>query len=237
MRTRSPARPSEPPLFARPAIAVLTVTSLLSPMCASPSAGAHPSFTRRRPVVAVADLRDDLRTLHEMRSDRARRVVQVPARTAPAKPRVTAAPKVHRVPARTAPVRRVVRAPRRHVTAAPVTYAAGSGSAITRYALMFLGRPYVYGAAGPSAFDCSGLVQYVYAHFGIRLPHLAAAFYGVGRAVPYSQIQPGDILVLNGGGHAAIALGAGLMLHAPHTGDHVRIAKISGFSAARRVVG
>ncbi len=101
-----------------------------------------------------------------------------------------------------------------------------------------IGAPYVYGAAGPRAFDCSGLVLAAYARIGVTLPHKASALFRVGRGVPVSDIRPGDILVLEGGGHAAIALGGGLMIHASRAGRPVAIARIYATpNAVRRIVG
>lgn len=130
-------------------------------------------------------------------------------------------------------------APRRKRAGGPapaMPRATGSVAVLLAFLYAQLGEPYRWGAAGPNSWDCSGLVDGAYLAVGIRLPHKASAFYGVGRAVPRSQIRAGDILVLNNGGHAAIAISATMMIHAPHTGDHVRIAPISGFSAARRIL-
>ncbi|MBO3752287.1 C40 family peptidase [Streptosporangiaceae bacterium NEAU-GS5] len=96
-----------------------------------------------------------------------------------------------------------------------------------------LGRPYVWGAEGPDYFDCSGLVQWAYAQAGVRMPRVAAQQWASGLEVPLSQAQPGDLLFwrndpTNPGyiSHVAIYWGGGKMLHAPHTGDVVRIASI-----------
>lgn len=114
--------------------------------------------------------------------------------------------------------------------------ASGRAAVVVAFARAALGSPYVFGAAGPRAFDCSGLVMAAYRSIGIRLPHKASAFYGVGRAVPRSQLQPGDILIMAGGSHAGIYIGNGLMIHAPHPGARVEVAPIWSLSAARRMV-
>jgi cell wall-associated NlpC family hydrolase len=80
------------------------------------------------------------------------------------------------------------------------------------------------------------VVVAAYRRIGISLPHLASAFYGVGRSVSRSQLQPGDIIVMDGGGHAGIYIGNGLMIHAPKPGRSVEVAPIWSFSAARRLV-
>ncbi len=96
-----------------------------------------------------------------------------------------------------------------------------------------LGRPYVWGAEGPDSFDCSGLVQWAYAQAGVRMPRVTYQQWVTGPQVPLSQAQPGDLLFwrndpTNPGyiSHVAIYWGNGKMLHAPHTGDVVKIADV-----------
>jgi peptidoglycan DL-endopeptidase CwlO len=96
-------------------------------------------------------------------------------------------------------------------------------------AMQYLGIPYVYGGASPSGFDCSGFIMYVYAKVGVSLPHNAAAQYGYGTPVDRSQLQPGDLVFFNGLGHAGIYIGGGSFIHAPHTGDVVKISSLSGW--------
>jgi peptidoglycan DL-endopeptidase CwlO len=96
-------------------------------------------------------------------------------------------------------------------------------------AMQYLGVPYVYGGASPSGFDCSGLIMYVFAQVGVSLPHNAAAQYGMGTPVDRSQLQPGDLVFFNGLGHAGIYIGGGSFIHAPHTGDVVKISSLSGW--------
>lgn len=86
-----------------------------------------------------------------------------------------------------------------------------------------LGVPYVWGGASPgSGFDCSGLTMWAYAQAGISLPHYTVSQEQVGRVVPLSQIQPGDLVFYWGAGHVALYVGGGSVIHAPHTGDVVR---------------
>jgi cell wall-associated NlpC family hydrolase len=120
------------------------------------------------------------------------------------------------------------------VTQTPVV--AGSVSAVLAYAKAQLGKPYVWAAAGPNGFDCSGLVMASYARAGIKLPHQTGGLIGRGRSVSRAQLQPGD-LVFPSSGHVGIYLGDGMMIHAPHPGDHVRIAKVYAFYAGRRIIG
>ena len=122
------------------------------------------------------------------------------------------------------------------VPAAPTT--AGHPEAAT-IAMQYLGVPYLWGGATPDGFDCSGLVMYVYAQLGISLPHFAAAQYGFGEPVARDQLQPGDLVFFDGLNHVGIYIGGGQMIHAPHTGDVVKISPLSDFGAgyvgARRI--
>jgi cell wall-associated NlpC family hydrolase len=94
-------------------------------------------------------------------------------------------------------------------------------------AMQYLGVPYVWGGASPAGFDCSGLIMYVYAQVGISLPHHAASQYNYGTPVSRDQLEPGDLVFFNGLGHAGIYIGGGQFIHAPHTGDVVKISSLS----------
>jgi len=92
------------------------------------------------------------------------------------------------------------------------------------------GLPYIWGAAGPTAFDCSGLVQWSFAQAGIVMPRVAADQALTGPAVPVSELQPGDLLFYHTDptdptyiSHVAIYLGRGWMIQAPAPGQHVEI--------------
>jgi peptidoglycan DL-endopeptidase CwlO len=106
-------------------------------------------------------------------------------------------------------------------------------------ALRYLGVPYKWGGASPAGFDCSGLVMYVYAQLGISLPHFAAAQYGYGTPVSRDQLQPGDLVFFENLNHVAIYIGGGQVVHAPSTGDVVKISNISdwgnSYVGARRI--
>lgn len=107
-------------------------------------------------------------------------------------------------------------------------------------ALRYLGVPYRWGGASPdTGFDCSGLVMYVYAQLGIQLPHQAAAQYAYGTPVSRSQLLPGDLVFYDDLSHVAIYIGNGQVVHAPQTGDVVRIAAIDAaggtYVGARRL--
>ena len=108
----------------------------------------------------------------------------------------------------------------------PALASSGSGraSVAVREAYAKLGSPYVWGASGPSTFDCSGLTSWVWAKAGVSLPHSSRAQYAVGRQVSQSEIAPGD-LVFYGSPihHVGIYVGGGNMISAPHTGDVVKV--------------
>ena len=102
------------------------------------------------------------------------------------------------------------------------------------------GIRYVWGGASPrSGFDCSGLVQYVYARLGIALPHYTVSQYHRGRAVSRSSLRPGDLVFFSGLNHVGIYAGGGKYIHAPRTGLTVRWASLSSapsYYGARRIV-
>jgi cell wall-associated NlpC family hydrolase len=117
----------------------------------------------------------------------------------------------------------------RHHT--PPPQAASRGARAVAIAERYLGVPYVWGGASPSGFDCSGLVMYVYAQLGVHLPHFAAAQYRDGRHVRMDHLRRGDLVFFDSLDHVGIYIGGGRFIHAPHTGDHVRISGLSGWYA------
>jgi cell wall-associated NlpC family hydrolase len=102
-----------------------------------------------------------------------------------------------------------------------------------RAALSRLGRPYVWGATGPSQFDCSGLTQWAYAQAGIHLDRTTYQQIHDGIAVPRSRIRPGD-LVFPSTGHVQMAIGNNLVIEAPHPGATVQISPLGAHVAIRR---
>jgi peptidoglycan DL-endopeptidase CwlO len=113
------------------------------------------------------------------------------------------------------------------------------------YALGHLGAPYVWGAAGPRAFDCSGLTSAAYAAAGIGIPRVSRAQWGIGRHLDLASLIPGDLVFFADNTsdpstihHVGMYVGRGLMVHAPHTGDVVRVSSIwrTGYIGAVRVV-
>ena len=106
---------------------------------------------------------------------------------------------------------------------APTVSASGRPAAALRYAFAHLGDPYVWGAAGPHAFDCSGLTMMAWRAAGVSLPHNAAMQYNSIRHVPMSQLQPGDLVFYLGLNHVGIYIGGGRIIDAPHPGSSVEI--------------
>jgi peptidoglycan DL-endopeptidase CwlO len=117
---------------------------------------------------------------------------------------------------------------------------AGVAGAAMEVALGERGKPYQIGGAGPDVFDCSGLVDWAYAHAGLPgLPHSAAALQGMGVAVARADLQPGDLVFFGSPAfHVGIYVGNGMMVNAPQPGEVVRTEAIfSGYSGARRLGG
>ncbi len=105
-----------------------------------------------------------------------------------------------------------------------------------------IGKPYVWAAAGPDSFDCSGLIVYSFAAVGKSLPHSTYALYSLGVPVSRDQLQPGDLVFFDGLGHAGIYIGGDQFVHAPHSGDVVKISSLnegwyaSTYVGARRIL-
>jgi cell wall-associated NlpC family hydrolase len=129
-----------------------------------------------------------------------------------------------------------------------------TGQDIVHEVHKYLGVPYVWGGATPSGFDCSGLVMYVFAKFGYKLPHYTGDQVQKGCPIPsdkegrppLAELQPGDILFFNTEGkdsHVGIYIGNGQMIEAPHTGDVVKTEDITSgyyrehYDCARRIIG
>ncbi len=93
-----------------------------------------------------------------------------------------------------------------------------------------LGDPYRWGATGPGAFDCSGLVQYAWRKAGVDIPRTTySQLSGVKKKVSWSKLKPGDLIFTSGGGHVGMYVGKGKMIHSPHTGAVVRIDKLDAY--------
>ncbi|MGH3133358.1 MAG: NlpC/P60 family protein [Gaiellaceae bacterium] len=101
-------------------------------------------------------------------------------------------------------------------------------SQVISIAIQYLGTPYVWGGSSPSqGFDCSGFTSYVFAQIGVSLPHHAASQYNYGVPVSRDDLQPADLVFFNGLGHMGMYIGGGQFIHAPHTGDVVKISSLS----------
>ncbi|MGZ6825631.1 MAG: NlpC/P60 family protein [Mycobacteriales bacterium] len=125
-----------------------------------------------------------------------------------------------------------------------VTHYSGSAAQIAvKVAMSELGKPYVWGASGPDSFDCSGLTMYAYGAAGISLPHYTGAQWGAGRHVSRSELRPGDLIFFEQSlGHVGMYIGNGQFVHAPHTGDVVKVSSLSGwydqeYQGAVRIAG
>ena len=121
-------------------------------------------------------------------------------------------------------------------------------AAVITFALAQLGKPYVYGTAGPATYDCSGLVQAAYASIGVNLPRTTYQQATAGRPIPdIAHLQPGDLLFIPGAdgstqtpGHVGIYLGGDMFIHAPKAGDVVKINTLKQWAGSlagiRRIV-
>jgi len=109
--------------------------------------------------------------------------------------------------------------------AAPLPSGGGNAAAAS-VAMQYLGTPYVWGGASPSGFDCSGLASYAFAQIGKSVPHYTGAIWAAFPQVPSDQLQAGDMVFFNGLGHMGIYIGGGQYVHAPHTGDVVKVSSL-----------
>lgn len=124
------------------------------------------------------------------------------------------------------------------IGACPATYVGGRPGTAVRTACAQIGKPYVWGAGGPGAFDCSGLTQFAWGRAGVGLTHHTGHQWGQGRAVTRAEARPGDLVFFYGDlHHVGMYIGAGLMVHAPRAGRPVEMSRIDTMPVAgfRRV--
>lgn len=127
-------------------------------------------------------------------------------------------------------------------------FSSSAGQAAVDLAATFLGVPYVWGGTSPAGFDCSGLMQYVYAQLGYKINRVAEDQMKNGIAVSREQLMPGDLVGFYSSpgssyiSHIGMYVGNGMMIHAPHTGDVVKYTSIDGsyyssrFAGGRRII-
>jgi cell wall-associated NlpC family hydrolase len=104
-------------------------------------------------------------------------------------------------------------------------YPSFSLAAVAAVAQQYQGVPYVFGGSTPAGFDCSGFTAYVYAQFGVYLPHSSSAQGRLPQIAPSAAV-PGDLIIFDGGAHVGIYLGGNMMIHAPYPGRTVSIQAI-----------
>jgi cell wall-associated NlpC family hydrolase len=114
----------------------------------------------------------------------------------------------------------------------------GRAGIALRYAVKQIGDNYVWGAAGPIRWDCSGLTMRAYEAAGVRLPHSSRAQYGYGRSVNRASLLPGDLVFFGSPiSHVGIYIGKNKMVHAPRPGARVQIAEFGNYFGRKRYVG
>lgn len=114
------------------------------------------------------------------------------------------------------------------------------GNQVAAYTHNFIGSPYVWGAMGPKAFDCSGLTAFVYGKVGISLPHYTGSQFSMGSSVQRNDLKPGDLVFFNTYGpisHVGVYIGGGEFIHAPGSGKKVTISDINNGYYSSRYAG
>ena len=128
------------------------------------------------------------------------------------------------------------------LTSQAVHASSAQAQAAVHFALAQVGKPYVFGAAGPDSYDCSGLTMASWRQGGVSLPHSAADQYNYGTHVGYDQLRPGDLMFFyHPIGHVTIYIGNGMMVSAPEPGEDVKVVSTDSFAndfvGATRLVG
>ena len=155
---------------------------------------------------------------------------EAPAAEQPATEEAAPAPQQEEQPATQA---QPASAPAEQQESAPSAPAQSSAGSIAALAMQYVGSPYVWGASGPSAFDCSGLVSYVYGQFGVSLPHSSEGIRAAGTVISAAEAQPGDVIWWSG--HVAIYAGDGMMVSAEDESTGVRYLPVRGGGTFLRI--
>ncbi|MBU3752561.1 MAG: peptidoglycan endopeptidase [Candidatus Nanopelagicaceae bacterium] len=114
----------------------------------------------------------------------------------------------------------------------------GRAGVALRFAVQQIGDSYVWGAAGPIRWDCSGLTMRSFQQAGVRLPHSSRAQYSYGRSITRSNLQPGDLVFFGSPiSHVGIYIGKNKMVHAPRPGARVQIAEFGNYFGRKKYVG
>jgi len=131
---------------------------------------------------------------------------------------------------------------RHHTQVPPAAWTEPFGARAVQFARRLVGVPYRWAGDSPqTGFDCSGFVRFVYAHFGLRIPHSSYADFGLGVSVPRQSLRPGDLVFFDGVGHVGMYVGDGRFIHAPHSGSSVQVTSLNepwyraSYDGARRL--
>ncbi len=197
---------------------------------------------QKRQAAIVSDLASRKASIQSQLSERERMLASIKSEIA----RIEAAEAKRQARLKELAEQRLQNTPQTTSSGPPETFIDGEApdpryGGVVGVAMQYLGVPYVWGGASPSGFDCSGLVMYAFARVGVSLPHNAAMQYGYGSPVSQAQLAPGDLVFFNGLGHVGIYIGGGQFIHAPHTGDVVKISSLgeswyaSTYYGARRL--
>ncbi|MGW4050073.1 NlpC/P60 family protein [Streptomyces sp. NPDC004779] len=194
----------------------------------------HETELRRQKAVVLGKLTAARELLARLTAEeRARYEAAVAARSGPSAPTyATARPGTATA---SAPVSRADRASGDRL---PVAAATGRATAAISFARAQIGKPYIWGATGPSGYDCSGLTQAAWRAAGVSLPRTTYTQINAGRRVSRSELAPGDLVFFYSGiSHVGLYIGGGQMIHAPRPGAPIRIAPIDEmpFAGATRV--
>ena len=124
-------------------------------------------------------------------------------------------------------------------TSGSVTASSASAQAAVNFAMAQIGKPYGWGSTGPDSYDCSGLMMAAYASAGVSIPRTSEAQQAGLTSVSLSNLQVGDLVFFYGGSHVGMYIGNGQVVHAPTSGDVVKISDMNsmGPTGAARVAG